>query len=128
MTKFFYMKILGFLMVILGFSYCMTSFYNFYSYIYGDLQIANANIFIMSFGLIFPLYTFIFGVFFFFYSDRHFAEINPFILITSIIMIVAGISRIFINHGIMEFIHYSYSLVLIILGGALLYGCLRYKY
>ena len=59
MTKYLYMKLLGLFIVIFGFSYCMTSFYNFYDYIFGVRTIANSNIYIMALGLIFPLYTFV---------------------------------------------------------------------
>ncbi len=128
MTKFLYMKILGLFTVILGFSYSLTSFYNFYDYIFGTLTIANSNIYIMSLGLVFPLYTFIFGVFFYFYTDKDFASINPFILSSGISMMIVGISRIFISNGIMEFLHFSFAYVLIVLASLLIYGCFRYKY
>ena len=128
MTKFLYMKVLGLLMVILGFSYCLTSFSNFYAYLFGDLLLANANIYIMSIGLIFPLYTFIFGIYFYFYSDRFFAEINPFIFASGIMMFVVGIVRLFINNGIMQFLHFSFSYVILSLSLLLIYGCIRYKY
>ncbi len=128
MTKFVYMKLLGLMLVILGFSYCMTSFYNFYSYIFGDMQIANANIYIMSLGLLVPLYTFIFGIYFYFYSDKQFAYINPFILISGVMMLIVGISRLFISNGIMQFIHVSFGYILIALGILLIYGCKRFKY
>ncbi len=128
MTKFVYMKLLGLILVIAGFSYCMTSFYNFYEYIFGDVQIANANTFIMSMGLLFPLYTFIFGVFFYFYTDKQFAIINPFILISGIGLLVVGVSRLFLSNGIMQFIHVSFGYVVAILGILLIYGCIRFKY
>ena len=128
MTKFLYMKTLALFMVILGFSYCMTSFYNFYSYIFGDTLIANGNIIIMALGLLFPLYTFIFGVYFYFYTDRDFGSINPFILGSGISLLIAGIARLFINYGIMEFLHFSFSYVIIILAVLLIYGCIRFKY
>ena len=128
MTKFLYMKVLGLLMVILGFSYCLTSFSNFYAYLFGDLLLANANIYIMSIGLIFPLYTFIFGIYFYFYSDRFFAEINPFIFASGIMMFIVGIVRLFINNGIMQFLHFSFSYVILSLSLLLIYGCIRYKY
>ena len=128
MTKFIYMKILGLLMVILGFSYCLTSFYNFYAYLFGDLIIANANIYIMAIGLVFPLYTFIFGIYFYFYSDRYFDQINPFIFTSSIIMFIVGLTRLLINFGIMQFLHFTFGYVLIILSILLICGCLRYKY
>ena len=44
MTKYVYMKLLGLILVILGFSYCMTTFSNFYAYIFGEVEIANANV------------------------------------------------------------------------------------
>ena len=128
MTKFIYMKLLGLILVIAGFSYCMTSFYNFYEYIFGEVQIANANTLIMSLGLLFPLYTFIFGVFFYLYTDKDFSKINPVVLISGIGMSIAGIVRLIINNGIMEFIHISFAYVLIIMGIAIIYGCKRYKY
>ena len=56
MTKYIYMKLVGLILVILGFSYSITSFSNFYAYLYGDILVANANIYVMSIGLIIPLY------------------------------------------------------------------------
>ena len=128
MTKFVYMKLLGLILVILGFSYCLTSFSNFYGYIFGDMQIANANIYIMSLGLLFPLYMFIFGVYFYFYTDKQFAYINPFILISGVAFIIVGGSRIFLGSGIMEFIHSSFAYVSLFMGSLLVYGCIKFKY
>lgn len=128
MTKYIYMKLLGLILVILGFSYSITSFSNFYAYLFGVIEIANANIYIMGIGLVFPLYVFIFGIYFYFYTDKQFANINPFILITGLGMLIVGILRLIINNGIMEFIHISFAYVLITLGLLLIYGCLRYKY
>ena len=128
MTKYFYMKVVGFFMVALGFGYCLTTFSNFYAYIFGDFIIANASIYIMGLGLIFPLYTFIFGVFFFFYSDKKFGEVNPFIFTTGVMMLIVGISRIFVGKGIMQFIHFSFAFVMIALAILLIYGCIKYKY
>ena len=126
MTKFAYMKLVGLIMVVLGFSYCMTSFSNFYAYLFGDIIIANANVYIMAIGLVFPLYMFIFGVFFYFYTDKRFAEINPIILIIG--MFVVGILRMIVSNGIMQFIHLSFGFVSMLFGLLLIYGCLRYKY
>ena len=128
MTKFLFMKTLALFMVILGFSYSMTSFYNFYSYLFGITHIANGNTIIMALGLLFPLYTFIFGVYFYFYTDKDFASINPLILSSGISLLIFGISRIFINYGIMEFIHFTFSYVIIVLSVLLIYGCIKYKY
>ena len=128
MTKFFYKKIVGLLMVIIGFSYSLTTFYNFYDYLFGESVIANANIYVMSIGLLFPLYIFIFGIHFYFYQDREFGQVNPFIFGTSIAMMLVGIARIIVNKGIMQFIHFSFAYVIIILAVLLFIGCKKYKY
>ena len=128
MGKFIYMKIIGLLLVIIGFSYSLTSFAKFYGYLFGDITIANGNIIIMSLGLLFPLYTFIFGIYFYFYSDKFFTNINPLILSSGISMFIVGLSRIFVNNGIMEFIHSSFSIAIIIASILLVYGCFKYKY
>ena len=128
MTKFIYMKLTGLLMVILGFSYSLTTFYNFYDYIFGDLEIANANIFVMSIGLLFPLYVFIFGIYFYFYSDKFLEKINPFIFFSGVSMFIVGIIRLVLSKGIMQFIHFSFSFILIVLSILLIYGCRKYKY
>ena len=54
--KMLYMKLVGFVMVVTGFAYSLTSFYNFWSYLFGDIQVANTNVGIMAIGLIVPLY------------------------------------------------------------------------
>ena len=128
MTKYIYMKLVGLLLVTIGFGYCLTSFSNFYAYIFGDIVIANANIYIMALGLFFPLFMFIFGVFFYFYTDREFAYINPLVLSSGIIMLTSGIIRMFINNGFMEFIHISFGIISIIMGLLVVIGCLRFKY
>ena len=126
--KFFYMKIVGLLWVIGGFSYSLTSFYSFYDYLFGNVSIANGNIIIMSLGLIIPLYSFIFGVYFYFYTDKFIEKVNPYILISSIVTLSFGILRIFFENGIMVFIQESFSIVIIILSLFIIYGCVRYKY
>lgn len=128
MTKYVYMKLIGLILVIFGFSYCLTSFSNFYAYLFGDIEIANANIYIMTFGLLFPLFMFIFGVFFYFYTDRQFAYINPFVFASGTIMVVSGIIRLFISYGIMQFLHLSFGIISIIMGLLVVIGCLRFKY
>ena len=72
--------------------------------------------------------TFIFGVFFYFYSDRDFASINPLILSSGISILIIGLSRIFISSGIMEFIHFTFAYVEIVLSLLIIYGCFRFKY
>lgn len=128
MTKYFYMKLVGLALVIIGFSYCLTSFSNFYAYLFGDIEIANGNILLMMSGLVFPLYMFIFGVFFYFYTDKQFAYINPYVLGSGIFLFVSGIVRLFVSHGIMEFIHISFGFVSIFMGLLIIFGCIRFKY
>ena len=128
MTKYAYMKLLGLILVVVGFGYSLTSFSNFYSYLFGDIEIANQNTFVMVIGLLFPLYMFIFGVFFYFYTDKQFAYINPYVLGSGIFLLVGGLLRMFINSGIMEFIHISFGYVLIFLAILIIIGCIRFKY
>ncbi len=128
MTKYVYMKLVGLTLVIVGFSYCLTSFSNFYGYLYGDIQIADANILLMSGGLAFPLYMFLFGVFFYFYTDKLPEKINMYILVSGIILCIGGILRLFMGHGLMEFIHISFAFVLLLFGGLIIYGCYKFKY
>ena len=96
------MKFIGFLLVILGFSYCMTSFYNFYDYIFGDVVIANSNIIIMGLGLLIPVYILVFGVYFYLYADKNITKINKFILVTSIAFIIVGMLCLILNNGIIR--------------------------
>ena len=128
MTKYVFMKLVGLTLVIVGFSYCLTSFSNFYGYLYGDIVIANANIYLMTSGLLFPLYMFIFGVFFYLYTDKLPEKINLFILTSGIILLIGGILRLFISTGLMEFIHISFAFVLIVFGSLIIYGCYKFKY
>lgn len=139
MVRYIYMKFIGFLFVILGFSYSMTSFYNFYEYVFGEIVIANANIFIMSLGLIIPLYMLVFGLYFYFYADTNITKINKFIFTSSLVFIIMGsICIILKNNNIyqlffwlaqsVEFLHTSLSYILLVLGGMTMYGCFKYKY
>lgn len=138
-ARFLYMKFIGFLLVILGFSYCMTSFYNFYEYVFGKIAINNANVVIMSLGLLIPLYMLIFGVYFFLYADKNITKINKFILVSSIVFMALGIVCLFMKNNLVyktlfaiaqvaEFLHISVGYSLIVLGVMIVYGCIKYKY
>ena len=138
-SRFLYMKFLGLLLVIVGFSYSLTSFNNFFSYIFKTrIFEENLNIFIMSIGLIIPLYIFVYGVYFYFYTDFNITKISKFIFITNISFLIVGLSRLlvyiianrfnFILFQIYEFIHMSISIPLIILSLMGLYGCFKYKF
>ena len=62
-SKYLFMKFLGLLLVIVGFSYSITSFNNFFSFIFKTRIFSeNLNIYLVSIGLIIPLYIFIYGV------------------------------------------------------------------
>lgn len=137
--RYLYAKFISLILTIVGFSYCLTSFYNFYDYIFGDLIIANSNIIIMSIGLIIPLYMFIFGLYLYFYVDLDITKINKFILISSVSFIGVGLLFLILNNGLLhhslfaisqvtEFLHYSISYSLIVLGILIITGCLRFKY
>ena len=139
MVRFLYMKFIGFLVVVLGFSYCMTSFYNFYEYVFGKIVIASSNILLMSLGLLIPLYMLIFGIYFYFYADKNITKINKFIVSSAILFIGVGglclilkgtflYDTLFFVAQIIEFLHISIGFVLLILGIMIVYGCIKYKY
>jgi len=134
--RFLYMKFLGLLLVLIGFSYSLTSFNNFFSYIFKTkIFPENLNIYMISSGLIIPLFIFIFGVFFYFYTDYNINKINKFIFISYVLLLIIGITMIvfsnksFLNiNQIFEFIHISLSYVLIPLSLMGIFGCIKYKY
>ncbi len=137
-NRYLYMKFLGLLLVIVGFSYSLTTFNNFFSYIFKTRIFAeNLNGFIISLGTIIPLYVFIFGVYFYFYTDFNITKINKFIFISNIIFFVIGVSMILFHElnfysillfQIYEFIHFSFSPCIIILSILGIYGCFKYKF
>ena len=138
-SRFFYMKFIGLLLVIIGFSYSITSFNNFFSFIFKTkIFNENLNIYMMSIGLIIPLYVFIFGVYFYFYTDFNITKISKFIFISYLLMLISSIfifiiKEIFLINNlfifqIFEFIHISLSPCLIVMSLLGLYGCIRYKY
>ena len=134
--RFLYMKYLGLLLVLTGFSYSLTSFNNFFSYIFKTkIFPENLNIYMISSGLIIPLFIFIFGVFFYFYTDYNINKVNKFIFFSYVLLLIIGITMIvfsnksFLNiNQIFEFIHISLSYVLIPLSLMGIFGCIKYKY
>ena len=138
-SKFLYMKFLGLLLVIAGFSYSITSFNNFFSYIFHTRIFAeNLNIVVMSIGLVIPLSMFIYGVYFYFYTDFNVREINKFIFGYNVfLVIIAFLMLLFKQFNLLpnmifgqvfEFLHRSYTYPIIILSFMGLYGCFKYKY
>ena len=137
-ARYLYIKFTGFLLVILGLSYSITSFVNMFSYLYGNVVINGSNTFLMILGTIIPLFIFIFGIFYFMYVDDNITKINKKILICSIIMIILGILVLvfkmsylvlhaFTISQIFYFLHFSLGYVSIVLGGMVIYSCLKYK-
>lgn len=137
-ARYLYIKFTGFLLVILGLSFSITSFYNMFSYIYGNVVVNGSNIILMILGTIIPLFIFIFGIFYFMYTDNNIAKINKKIFICSIIMIAMGVFILlfkinyFYNHlftiaQITYFLHFSLGIVAIVLGAMVMYSCIKYK-
>lgn len=138
-SRFLYMKILGLLLVIVGFSYSITSFNNFFSYIF-DYKIftENLNGYVMSIGLIIPLFTFIYGVYFYFYTDFNITKVSKLLLcINLLFVIISAIMLIFNNlmfvndllfFQIFEFIHPSFAYCLLFLSLMGIIGCFKYKF
>jgi len=138
-NRFLYMKFLGLLLVIVGFSYSITGFNNFFSYIFKTRIFAeNLNIYIMSMGLIIPLFVFVYGVYFYFYTDFNIVKINKFIFISNIIFFIISLLMLMINNlnifknilffQIFNFLHISLALCLLVLSLMGIYGCFKYKY
>lgn len=138
-SKFLYMKFLGLLLVIIGFSYSLTSFNNFFSFIFKTrIFNENLNIFLTSIGLIVPLYVFVYGVYFYFYTDFNIVKINKFIFISNLLFFIIGILMFLFKYlytinnvlifQIFEFIHMSMVPCLVIVSLLGLFGCFKYKY
>lgn len=133
------MKFLGLLLVIVGFSYSLTSFSNFFAYIFDSkIFVENLNIYVMIIGLIFPLAIFIYGIYFYFYTDFNITKINIymfginiFFFISSFLMIIFNNISLFADFFILhifEFIHPSFSYCLLFLSLMGIYGCFKYKF
>ena len=134
-----YILYLGLLLVIVGFSYSITSFNNFFSFIFKTRIFSeNLNIYLMSIGLIVPLYVFVYGVYFYFYTDFNIVKINRFIFISNLLFFIFGVLIILFKElyvlnnvlilQIFEFIHISMAPCLIILSLLGIFGCFKYKY
>ena len=94
--------------------------------------------FATSIGLIVPLYIFVYGVYFYFYTDFNITKINKFIFISNLLFFIVSIliiifkelyiiNNVFIFQ-IFEFIHISIVPCLLVLSILGLIGCFKYKY
>lgn len=137
--KFIYMKLLGLFMTVVGFAYCLTSFYNFFDVLLGEKLISqNVNILIASIGLFFPLFVFIFGVYFYFYADVLTDKSSKLTLIGTITLSIISIIKILLGTKLfsrlgelsylIEFIHPSFGYVILLISFLLIYGKFVYKY
>ena len=138
-NRYLYMKFLGLMLVIVGFSYSLTSFNNFFSFIFKTrIFNENLNLYLTSIGLIVPLYIFVYGVYFYFYTDFNITKINKFIFISNLLFFIVSIliiifkelyiiNNVFIFQ-IFEFIHISIVPCLLVLSILGLIGCFKYKY
>lgn len=137
-VRYLYIKFTGLLLVIVGLSYAITSLYNLFGYLYGDIIVNNGNTVLMILGLIIPFFIFIFGVFFFVYYDNDVTKVNKLILALSISVIVMGLliiilkSNYFVkNHfgiaQIVYFLHPSMGYSALIVGIMSLVATIKYK-
>ncbi len=137
-VRYLYIKFTGLLLVIVGLSYAITSLYNLFGYLYGDIIVNNGNTILMILGLIIPFFIFIFGVFFFVYYDNDVTKVNKLILALSISVIVMGLliiilkSNYFVkNHfgiaQIVYFLHPSMGYSALIVGIMSLVATIKYK-
>lgn len=130
-SRYLFMKILGLILVIVGFSYSITSFYNFFEYIFGyKIYFENLNIYLAIIGLIVPVYVFVYGVYFYFYTDFNITKVNKFLLINNVcfLLISLGMNILKNSLDIFTFIHISFSYCLFILAIIGIYSCMKYKY
>ena len=136
--KYLFMKLVGLLTVTIGLAYSITSFYNLFDVIFGNKLIAeNHSLFVMGIGVIFPLFVFIFGVFFYLYADWHIEKKSLWILVCIIIMLILGVLKVLLSFEILKgipfsyflnFVHISFGYIAIVLSLFLAYGRLKYKY
>ena len=137
-VRYLYIKFTGLLLVIVGLSYAITSLYNLFGYLYGDIIVNNGNTVLMILGLIIPFFIFIFGVFFFVYYDNDVTKVNKLILALSISVIVMGLLIIILksnylvkNHfgiaQIVYFLHPSMGYSALIVGIMSLVATIKYK-
>lgn len=138
-SRFLYMKFLGLLLVLIGFSYSITSFNNFFSYIFHTkIFEENLNIYIMSIGLIVPVSVFVYGVYFYFYSDFNITKVSKLLLginlsyfaislVMMIFKLTSSTSDLLILQ-VFEFIHHTFSYCLLLLAIMGMYGCFKYKF
>ena len=137
-VRYLYIKFTGLLLVIVGLSYAITSLYNLFGYLYGDIIVNNGNTVLMILGLIIPFFIFIFGVFFFVYYDNDVTKVNKLILALSISVIVMGLLIIILksnylvkNHfgiaQIVYFLHPSMGYSSLIVGIMSLVATIKYK-
>ena len=132
-NRYIFMKLLGLLMIIVGFSYTITSFYNFFEYIFGyKILVEDSNLFLMIIGLIFPVYLFVFGIYFYFYTDFNITKINKFLNINYLFFLLLSIAIVVIKKinliEIFIFIHFTFAYCLFVLSIIGIYGCVKYKY
>ena len=132
-SRYLFMKILGLLLVIVGFSYSITSFNNFFEYIFGyKIYMENLNLILMIIGLVIPIYVFIYGIYFYFYSDFNITKTSKIIILNFIVFLVISLLICYLKENkyleIFEFIHISFGYCLFLLSIFGIYGCMKYKY
>ena len=138
--KFWYMKALGFLMVVVGFMYSLTSLYNFFDAAFGEkILVEGVSVWIMSIGLLFPIFLFVLGVYFYFYADLFNDKPSKWVLICIMITFILSIVNISITikevqnilgdfSYLTEFVHYSFGYVLLLISTLLIFGKKKYHY
>lgn len=135
-ARFIYMKLLGFMTVIIGFSYSLTSLYNFLEILFKHKLVANGvNIFISLLGLLFPIFIFVFGLFLYFYADITEKKNSKFVNISIIINFLISIICIIISmfnyrnlflEDLILLVHNSFGYLVLIINILCIYG--KYKY
>lgn len=135
--KFLFMKFLGFLTVILGFSYSVTSLYNFFDVVINKSTVyETSNLIFAIIGIIFPLFIFIFGIFFYFYADNFDEKRRLWIFICTLLILLIGVLDLVCNlvtidiciFHVFDFLHITFMFVTLTMSIAYIYGMLKYKF
>ena len=128
--KFWYIKFVGLLLVTLGFGNSLIVFYKLFDVIFADkIILANTNLLVTGLGSIFPLFIFIFGMFFYFYCDIYQEKPKRLICGLKLLLMNDSLCNAFgvVGH-LLDFVHVSFAYGCLVLGLLLIYGHIKYKY
>ncbi len=135
-----YFKTIAILLIIVGLSFSITSLNKLYGVVFfNHIIYEEANLLIMSIGILFPVSMFVSGIYLYFNLDYRAKKLKILILVFSIIFTILGLFYIIgtvteyqnILKTIFQtsyFLNETYGYISCILGLCLIYGVLNYRY